>query len=51
MSTKKPHTSGTMMKARCAAPWLRVTAVMLATAVAVEPRAMPPKPAVITAAS
>ena len=38
------------MNARCAAPWLRATAVILATAVAVEPSVMPPKPAQITAA-
>ncbi len=51
MSTKKPQTSGTTMKARCAAPWLRATAVMFATAVAVEPSVMPPKPAQITTVS
>ena len=50
-SMKNPQTSGTMMKARCAAPYYFATAVMFTIAVAVEPRAMPPKPALMTAAS
>lgn len=50
-SITKPQTSGTITKAFLAAPNSRVTAVILATAVAVEPNAMPPKPAQITAAS
>lgn len=51
ISMKKPHTRGTTMKARWAAPYCWVTAVMLAMAVAVEPSAIPPKPAEITTAS
>lgn len=51
MSMTKPHTKGTTTNARGAAPYSRVTALMLAIAVAVEPRAMPPNPAHITAAS
>src|SRR5688572_28512812 len=50
-SMKKPHTSGTITNARGAAPYSRATAVMLAMAVAVDPSAMPPKPALTTADS
>ena len=50
-SMKKAQTRGTMMKARCEAPYLLVTAAMLAMAVGVDPREMPPKPAETTAAS
>ena len=50
-SIKNPHTSGTTIKARCAAPYCLATAVMLTIAVAVEPRVMPPKPALMTVAS
>jgi hypothetical protein len=48
---KKAHTSGTTMKAKCEGPYRLVTADMLAIAVAVEPREMPPQPADTTAAS
>ncbi|GEM_PF-5204296 len=51
ISMKKPHTRGTTMKARWAAPYCCVTAVMLAIAVAVDPSAIPPKPADMTTAS
>src|SRR5690606_7686690 len=44
-SMTNPHTRGTTMKAFGAAPNSRLTAVMLATAVAVEPSAIPPNPA------
>lgn len=50
-SMKKPHTSGTIMKACGALPYSLVTALMLAIAVAVDPRVMPPKPAQTTVAS
>ena len=49
-SMKKAEISGRMMKARGAAPWRRVTAVMLAMAVGVAPRPMPVKPEEMTAA-
>ncbi len=39
-SMKKPHTSGTTIKARGAAPYCLATAVMLTIAVAVEPSVM-----------
>lgn len=50
-SMKNAQTSGTMMKARCEGPKRFVTADMLAIAVGVEPREMPPKPEQTTAAS
>ena len=48
---KKAETSGRMMKAVGAAPCAFVIAVILAIAVGVAPRLMPPKPAAMTAAS
>ena len=51
ISMKKPQTSGTITKARCAAPCCCATVVILAMAVAVEPSVIPPNPAEITAAS
>ncbi|MNU05825.1 hypothetical protein D3C72_2507740 [compost metagenome] len=50
-SMKKPHTSGTIRNAWCAAPYFWVTVVILTMAVAVEPSAIPPKPEAITLAS
>ena len=50
-SMKNAQTSGTMMKARFEAPKRCVTADMLAIAVGVEPREIPPKPEHTTAAS
>ena len=50
-SMKNAETNGKMMKAVGAAPCVFVTAVILAMAVGVAPSAIPPKPAVITAAS
>ena len=50
-SMKKPQTNGTTIKARWAAPYCCVTAVILTIAVAVEPSVIPPKPELITAAS
>ena len=50
-SKKKADTSGTIKKARVDGPYCCVTAVMLAIAVGVDPREIPPKPAQITAAS
>ena len=51
MSTKKPDTSGTTMKARGAGPYFWATAYMLAIAVGVAPREKPANPEQITAAS
>ena len=50
-SRKKAETRGTIRKARVESPYCLVTAVMLAIAVGVEPSAIPPNPAQITAAS
>ena len=50
MSIKKADTSGRIMKAVGAAPCTFETAVMLAMAVGVAPRAMPENPEAITAA-
>ncbi len=47
-SMKKPHTNGTTMKARGAAPYCLATALMLTIAVAVDPKVMSPKPAQMT---
>ena len=51
ISMKMPQVSGTMTKALCARPYWVATAVMIAIVVAVEPRAIPAKPADMTAAS
>ena len=51
MLIKNAKTSGTMRKARLEGPYLLVTAVIFAIAVAVDPIPAPKKPAVITAAS
>ena len=51
ISIKKPQTKGKIMNARWAAPYCLATADMLTIAVAVEPRVIPPKPALITVAS
>ncbi len=46
-----PQASGTMTKGLWARPYLLATAVMIASVVAVEPSAMPTKPALVTTAS
>ena len=51
MSMKKAQTNGTIINARCDAPYCLLTADILARAVGVEPREIPPKPAHTTAAS
>lgn len=50
-SMKKAETRGRMMNAVGAAPCAFVIAVILAIAVGVAPRLIPPNPAVMTAAS
>ncbi|MNU11408.1 hypothetical protein D3C72_2592430 [compost metagenome] len=51
MSTRKAPVTGTTMKASGAGPWRRVSACMLAMAVAVAPSAKPQKAADMMAAS
>ena len=50
MSTKKAPTSGRIIKAVGAGPWVLVTAVMFAIAVGVAPNENPANPALNTAA-